>query len=260
MQRLLGQLVDLLEENNRLLNQQNPGKRPDGNWDEKTHPVSWRINLKLIGWWPAAVSATILVVFFILELRLTGSGGTFETASVRRAVETIAPLLFAVQSALLLGPDNEPALELLLSYPKPLPRLFIDRLLLVAGMHLAVSLTATLVFAATWHTENLALTLVRWLAAGIALGGVAVFTTQVTRQGVFGTLLATLLWAASLYGGDGILKVWKWFWPFHVYLQPEKFGLGIYLLNRLALVGIGLGLFLLAMKFLGDEDRLLGTR
>ena len=31
MQRLLGQLVDLLEENNRLLNQQNPGKRPDEN-------------------------------------------------------------------------------------------------------------------------------------------------------------------------------------------------------------------------------------
>ena len=38
MQRLLGQLVDLLEENNRLLNQQNPGKRPDGNWDEKNTP------------------------------------------------------------------------------------------------------------------------------------------------------------------------------------------------------------------------------
>jgi hypothetical protein len=140
------------------------------------------------------------------------------------------------------------------------PHLFLDRLLLVAVMHLAVALTATLVFAATWHAENLALAVVRWLADGIALAGVAVFTTQVTRQGIFGTLLSTLLWAASLYGGDSILKVWKWFWPFHIYLQPEKFGLGIYLLNRLVLIGIGLGLFLLAMKFLGNEDRLLGTR
>ncbi len=227
---------------------------------KQIHPDGWRINLKLIGWWPAAVSAAILVVFFILELHLSGSGGTFETMYVRRAVETIAPLFFAVQAAYLFGPDNEPALELLLSYPKPLSRLFLDRLRLVAGMHLAVALTATLVFAAIWHAENLALALVRCLAAGIVLGGVAVFTTQVTRQGVFGTLLATLLWAASLYGGDGILKVWKWFWPFHVYLQPEKFGMRIYLLNRLVLVGIGLGLFLLAMKFLGDEDRLLGTR
>ena len=227
---------------------------------KQPNPVLWRINLKLTGWWPVAVSVLILGAFFILQILLPSQSGTQDLTYPRRAVETIAPLLFAVQVAFLFGPDNEPALELLLSYPRSLPRLFLDRLLLVAGMHLAVALAATLVFAAIWHTENLVLTLVRWLAAGIALGGVAVFTTQVTRQGVFGTLLATLLWAASLYGGDGILKAWKWFWPFHIYLQPEKFGLGIYLLNRLALVGIGLGLFLLAMKFLGDEDRLLGTR
>ena len=227
---------------------------------KQTHPVLLRINLKLIGWWPAAVSALILGAFFILQILVPSQTGALGLTYPRRAVETIVPLLFAVQVAFLFGPDNEPALELLLSYPESLSQMFLDRLLLVAGMHLAVALTATLVLTATWHAENLALSLVRWLAAGIALGGVAVFTTQVTRQGVFGTLLATLLWAASLYGGDGILKVWKWFWPFHVYLQPQKFGLGIYLLNRLALVGIGLGLFLLAMKFLGDEDRLLGTR
>jgi hypothetical protein len=227
---------------------------------KQTHPVLLRINLKLIGWWPVAVSALILGAFFILQILIPSQTSALEITYQLRAVETIVPLLFAVQVAFLLSPDNEPTLELLLSYPKSLPRLFLDRLLLVAGMHLAVALTATLVFTAIWHTENLALSLVRWLAAGIVLAGVAVFTAQVTRQGVFGTLLATLLWAASLYGGDGILKVWKWFWPFHVYLQPEKFGLGIYLLNRLALVNIGLGLFLLAMKFLGDADRLLGAR
>jgi hypothetical protein len=227
---------------------------------KQTHPVLLRINLKLIGWWPVAVSALILGAFFILQILVPSQTGALDLTYPRRAVETIVPLLFAVQVAFLLSTDNEPALELLLSYPKSLQRLFLDRLLLVAGMHLAVALAATLVFTAIWHTENLALSLARWLAAGIVLAGVAVFTAQVTRQGVFGTLLATLLWAASLYGGDGILKVWKWFWPFHVYLQPEKFGLGIYLLNRLALVSIGLGLFLLAMKFLGDADRLLGAR
>ena len=35
MQRLVGQMVDLLEENNRLLRQQNSGKEPDEN-GEKT--------------------------------------------------------------------------------------------------------------------------------------------------------------------------------------------------------------------------------
>ena len=219
----------------------------------------WRINLKLVGWWPVAVSAAILVVFFLIVSRL-GFDNPDTAIYLRRAIETIVPLAFAVQTAFLLGPDNEPALELLLAYPVTLPRLFLDRLLLVTGMHLAVALTATLVFTIAWGTENLALALIRWLTAGIALGGVAVFTTQVTRQGVFGTLMVTLLWTASLYGGDEILKAWRWFWPFHIYLQPEKFGMETYLLNRLALAGIGLGLFFLAMKFLGDEDRLLGTR
>jgi hypothetical protein len=223
-------------------------------------PVLWRVNLKVVGWWPVVGSAAILTAFFILELLVSRQTSDPGLDYPRRAVETIAPLLFAVQAAFLLGPDNEAALELLLSYPKSMPRLFLGRLQLVAGMHLSVALLATLVFAATWQAENLALALVRWLAAGIVLAGVAVFTTQITRQGIFGTLLATLLWAASLYGGDGILKKWAWFWPFHVYLQPEKFGLATYLINRSALVGIGLGLFLLAMKFLGDEDRLLGTR
>jgi hypothetical protein len=219
-----------------------------------------RINLKLVGWWPVAVSAALLAFFFIVALHSADSGGVIETLYIRRAVETIVPLALAVQAAFLLAPDNEPTLELLFACPVTLPRLFRQRLYLVAGMHLVVALTATLVFAAVWRAENLALALVRWLAAGTALAGVAIFTAQITRQGVFGTLLATLLWASSLYGGDEILKVWRWFWPFHVYLQPEKFGLGIYLLNRLILSVIGLGLFLLAMKFLGDEDRLLGIR
>ena len=219
-----------------------------------------RLNLKLTGWWPVAASALVLGAFFVLETLMRHAGGLPDLVYPRRAVETIAPLLFAVQAAFLFGPDNEAALELLISYPVPLPRLFLERLKLVAGMHVTLALVVTLVFATAWPAESLALALVRWLAAGIVLGGVAVFTTQVTRQGIFGILLATLLWAASLYGGDGILKKWPWFWPFHVYLQPEKFGLGIYLLNRLALVGIGVSIFLLALKFLGDEDRLMGTR
>ncbi len=119
---------------------------------------------------------------------------------------------------------------------------------------------ATLLFAASWQTENILLALVRWLPAGIALGGIAVFTTQLTRQGIFGMLMATLFWASSLYGGDGIFKVWRWFWPFHVYLQPEKLGMMNYLFNRLSLVAIGISLTLLGLTLLKNEDRLLGNR
>ncbi len=80
------------------------------------YPTMWRINLKLTGWWPVAVSALLLGTFFVLESLMQGSPNTQDPSYPRRAIETIVPLAFALQAAFLLGPDNEPAMELLLSY------------------------------------------------------------------------------------------------------------------------------------------------
>jgi hypothetical protein len=222
--------------------------------------IPLRLYLKLVGVWPVVGSSLVMGVFYIFNSWLASQPGTVNLIYTRRAIETIAPLAFAFQAAYLLGPDNEPALELLLSYPKSLPRLFWERMLLVGGMHAAVALIATLVFTISWHAEGFGLALARWVTAGIALGGIAIFTTQVTRQGVFGMLVTTLLWAASLYGGDRLLTVWPWFWPFHVYLQPGMVSALTYWLNRLSLMTIGIGLTLLAVTLLKDEDRLLGNR
>jgi hypothetical protein len=221
---------------------------------------NFRIQLKLIGWWPVLVSGLVLGAFYIINIIFTRQTGEVNFSYTRRAIETIAPLAFALQAAFLLGPDNEPAMELLLSYPKSLPRIFFERLLLVGGMHAAVALIATLFFAATWQAEGLGLALIRWLTAGIALGGIAVFTTQLTRQGIFGTLMTTLMWAASLFGGDKLLTAWPWFWHFHIYLQPNTVPVLTYWLNRVSILAIGIGLTLLAVSFLKDEDRLLGNR
>ena len=220
----------------------------------------WRLNLKLAGWWPAAISFFLLAAFFLLESLMNQSAGAQDPAYPRRAIETIVPLTFALQAAFLLAPDNDPALELLLSYPRPPEKLFWDRASLLGAIHLGIALVATLLYLFSWQTENILLAIVRWLPAGLALGGIAVFATQVTRQGIFGMLMATLYWASSLYGGDGILKVWRWFWPFHIYLQPEKLGLRFYLLNRLSITALGLGLALLGLHLLKNQDRLLGNR
>jgi hypothetical protein len=221
---------------------------------------SVRVNLKLVGWWPLAVSAICLGVFFILGYLLYAPPKTEGIFFPRRVLETVVPLAFALQAAFLLGPDNEPALELLLSYPRRVEKLFWERTLLVGILHTAIGLTFTLLFALTWHSENILLSLLRWIPSAIFLAGVTVFTTQLTRQGVFGMLLGTLYWAASFQGGDSLLTVWRWFWPFHVFLQPEKYGLNTYLLNRFFLASIGIGLTLIALTFLKDEDRLLGNR
>lgn len=141
-----------------------------------------------------------------------------------------------------------------------MPGLFMQRLLAVGLLHLLIAVMFMMFITLSWHIENLLLSTIRWTVDCLILGGVAVFTTQLTRQGVFGMLLAMLLWASSVSGGNAILNTWRWFWPFHVYLQPETLGMGTFLLNRLFLAGAGMALFLLAMRFLSDEDRLLGTR
>jgi hypothetical protein len=229
-------------------------------WKKITSYRNFRIQLKLVGWWPVLVSGLVLGAFYILMFLLGRQTGAFNLIYTRRAIETITPLAFAMQAGFLLGPDNEPAMELLLSYPKSISRIFFKRLQLVGGMHAVIALIATLCFTITWHSEGLGLVLIRWMTAGIALGGIAVFTTQLTRQGVFGMLMTTLLWAASLYGGDNLLTVWPWFWPFHVFLQPDKVSMLTYFLNRLSLLTIGISLTLLAVTFMKDEDRLLGNR
>ncbi len=219
-----------------------------------------RINLKLTGWWPAAVSALLLGAFFVIEKLVINNADPQVVFLTRRAVETVIPLAFALQAAFILGPDNEPAMELLLSYPRSIQKVFWDRAIWVGAMHACIAVAATVIFTLAWHNQNIFLAMVKWLPAGIFFGGLAVFTTQLTRQGVYAMLLVTLYWGASLYGGDGLLSAWSWFWPFHVYLQPETLGAGIYLLNRLSMAGIGIILTMLALGFLKNEDRLMGNR
>jgi hypothetical protein len=91
------------------------------------------------------------------------------------------------------------------------------------------------------------------------LGGVAVALALVTRQGVLGALLATLLWGGTLLGGDGLLRRWPYLWPLHAYLQPGDVSREIYALNRLVLTLAGVLLVALAARLTRDEEHMLGV-
>lgn len=214
-----------------------------------------RFNLKLSGWLPAAAGA--LVVGGFMAFYNTSHA---EIIYLRRIIEVVIPLAFGLHAAFVLAPENEPAIELLLSYPKPLTRLLGERLLTIGLLHGGAALLATLVIAINWNVDSVGLALVRWLAAGVLLGGLAVFTTQLTRQSAFGALMTTLLWASSIYGGDALVKRWPWAWPAHIYLQPENVSLLVYFLNRIILLLVGLGLMAFAAVLLRNDERTLGSK
>ena len=215
---------------------------------------AWRLDLRIMDRLPFFCAAGILAIASFLSL--AGQNVTL----LRNTVEATVPLAFGLQSAFLLTPENEAAIELLLSYPTSLTRLMWRRILSVALLYVGVALAACLVvqvLAGEMDGESIIL---GWLVPAVALCGLSIFISQVTRQGIFGALATILVWGSSLYVGDGLLRRWPRLWAFHIYLQPEDATPVHYLINRLVLGLIGLGLMMLASIVLSNEERALGVK
>jgi hypothetical protein len=87
---------------------------------------NFRFNLKFSGWLPAAVGAFVVGGFLAFyNFSYVGFG------YLMRIIEVVILLAFGLHAAFVFAPENEPAIELLLSYPKPLTRLLKERLLTI---------------------------------------------------------------------------------------------------------------------------------
>jgi hypothetical protein len=221
-------------------------------------PLAWRVSLRLAGWPPVAGCA--LAVTFGLAL----SAAPWRTEGARsrafRVVETIVPLVVGLQGAYLLSPEDESPLEVLLACPRPIGWALFERLTVLLTLQGSVALIGSLAGWALVEAEPMSITAMRWIAPSMALCGVALFTTQLTRQGVFGALLATVLWGGMFFGGDAMVGRWPFLWPAHLYLQPGDVTPIVYTFNRAALILGGMGTTALAAYLTRDEERMLGVR
>ena len=98
------------------------GWRGAQSFRHQPHAWTWRISLRLLGWWPVAASAALV------GLTLLTSTSEVTPLSVARCVETIVPLLAAVQAAFLFSPEDEPGLEVTLACRRPLAWTMLERL------------------------------------------------------------------------------------------------------------------------------------
>jgi pimeloyl-ACP methyl ester carboxylesterase len=216
------------------------------------HGGSWRISWRLLGWWPVVASAALV------GLALLTSTSDVTPLSAARCVETIVPLLAAVQAAFLFSPEDEPGLEVTLACRRPLAWTILERLmwLLLAqgsvaliGSSIAVELTG----------ENFGVAIARWLAPLLVLVGIALCLTLMTRLPMMSLGLVVILWSGLMLASEQLIGVWPFLWPIGLYLQPEQ---PDYWPNRIFLILIGLWLIRLAVTyFIRDEERvLLGGR
>lgn len=217
--------------------------------------LAWRISFRLVGWSPAVCSSLAVAIGLVLTSPIGPNGGN-PTIFVQ-IVAAFVPLALGVQAALLFSPDSEPSLELLLVYSRPVVWVLIERLVIVTALAAGIALSGNLVGWFALGYETLPQAILRWLSPCIFLMGMGIFGTQMSRQGIYGTLLVTLMWGGMLFGGDALLARWPYFWPIHLYIRSEIVPIGNYVANRIILILAGLILTGVACCLISDEERLL---
>jgi hypothetical protein len=178
-----------------------------------------------------------------------------------RLLAAIVPLVAALQAAFLFSPEDEPALEICLTYPRPLTWLILERAVLLLAGYGGLMLVGSFV-TAPLVGETVIISIARWLPPLVLLVAMAICVTLITRQAVFSVGLTALLWFGMWWVGEGLVGRWAYLWPLTLYLQPDTLPRQTdYWLNRAFLLLLGLGLLALASTYLvrSEEQILLGT-
>lgn len=229
--------------------------------------IAWKAARRSIGWIPVIISS-IAIVTFILPEQTPGSMPWSEPA---RVVETLIPLAIGIQAALMFSPDDEPALEVLLACPRKISWVLLERLAVVLIAQAGIALVGVALTLALSNSEDVALTLLRWIPPALFLSGIAVYATLKSRVTAFGVVVAGLCWFAFSIFGETLLPgqptlwplnyVLPFLWPFNPYLQPDSLTMTDYWLNRALVTAAGIGLLMLGIHQLRDEEYvLLGAR
>jgi pimeloyl-ACP methyl ester carboxylesterase len=198
-----------------------------------------------------------LLVALSLWLNATGHDfGNFVVLVTARVVETIIPLMLAIQVSQAFSPEEEQGMEVLLACPRPPAWLLLERLGPALAGQTLIAVAGSLV---TWGiTGGLLITdLLRWIPPALFMGGLALYMNMTTRRSAFSLALSVLMWWAMSFMGVSLIQRWPVLWPLDIFMQPEDLQSVDYILNRLFISLAGIGLALLAARILQDEERTL---
>ena len=231
-------------------------------WKRRHFP--WLHSFRAMGWLTPALTALTLILLLLLPETDVTNLDAFKKA---RLVETIIPLALAIQAAFVLPPEDEPALELLMAYPRSLSWLVLERLAVIWAMQGIIALIGTLATIAILGDSADGIALVRWIPPAMLLSGLSLNAALRSRKAVFGVLVAGLVWFVMALLGKAFLPgqpttyplnyIQPLVWPLHAYLQPGDLLLRDYWLNRAFVFVAGLNLVMLAVAFVRDHERLL---
>ncbi len=176
------------------------------------------------------------------------------------AVAGVGSLVAGVQAALMFAPADEPALELLLASPRPAAYLLLERLIIVVGLNTLVAVLGAVFFTRLFPTDTFVDQLVRWFAPMIAMTGLGMWISIITRRSNYGMLIVILFSGAMLFGGAYVLiELFELGWLIVMYPPLDVLTPDHYLINRVFLTAFGLVLIALTFWHIREPEHLIGA-
>ena len=217
----------------------------------------WRLSFRLAGWLPP-LGAMILLGWLVLIVPVKGDAELVQFDALRLTA-TLLPLIAGCHLAFAFSPADEPALEGLLSAPRPVAWILFERVILMAVPYVLLAVIGNAIVRVRFPDEAGDFFL-RWIPPFLFFIAVAVMVTISSRQAAFGMTLTMILWFGLAFMGDGMLFRWPYLWPLHIYLQPEMaVSEAAYKLHQVWITVAGLGILARSASQLNDSEKLLAA-
>lgn len=214
---------------------------------------AWKFSFRATGWLLAFIGVAALIARLLIAVaRWDAAQAAFGSFML------IIPLIAGLHASLLFAPDDEPALELLLSAPRPTLYLIYERLAALGILQGGLALALTTVTALTSSEVNALDMIVVWLPPAVCMIGLCLLATLYARKMSFGMLMAIGISVAMAVGRDVILPMFPNLWFIMFYLDPRGVTPEQYAFNRLLMIAVGIAAFALVLYRMRDEERLLG--
>lgn len=177
------------------------------------------------------------------------------------SLEAITPLLAALMGAHIFAADNEPPIELLLTYPRPLWQIVLERTVCMTIMLLFSSVTSAVIFLVVTGEPVLRIAemVLALVPSSLFMGALALAMTLRTARGTAGLLVTLLVGLVLTFATQSLFSVLPALrWISLLTIANETVG-SDWLINRLALSFLGLLACVSALRDAQRSEHFLGS-
>lgn len=219
---------------------------------------AWKMGRSAVGWLLPGLlglGCAVCLLFYVADQVRFGGAALI--------LIHLMPLTGAVGGGLLFAPDEEPALELLLSKPRAPYWLLLERAGVLLAVLTAIGLAATGLLALITPLLG-GFTFFQlfagWWIPTVALGGVAMACTFFARRVSGGVLVGLLLFGGLAIGGDMLVARYPFLWPLHLFAPAWSMEEGRFWVTRIVWLAIALWAASLAVRAIRNEEQLIMSR